>query len=267
MKKMLWVVLLASCLVARADTYYSNSDFTQPYTVDARTLGLWHLDDSAPSTNTVDSGANNCDGYLLQRTYNQLDSNKTWAASMSGFGNAARGYWASASDYNYGNITVTNALPIRFGSGQDFTIEFWIKTDGFGYSSGSVIISKYTGADLGIFQTPSNTVGFACYSGGWRNLQSSAVYPVGEWTHVAATFDRTTSGTVDTVKIYFSGELVDTLVTPGWKFPVGTSNPFYFMNRSDAHGNYQLRGYLDEIRFSDTLRFPVPPMGTLLTVH
>ena len=271
MKRMLIVVLLASCLGARADSDFSNSDFTQPYSVDGRTLALWHLDESPGDTNTVDSGVNGLDGLLVYTNvvplYNALDGNKTWVAGMPGFGNATHTYWASSSDLNYGRITVPNASPLAFGFGRDFTIEFWIHPFGNGYSSGTVIIQKYTGADVTISYVSDNAISVGCYSGGWRSIKGTAPLPIAQWTHVALTFDRTSSPTDDTVKIYFNGEHVDTLETSGWKFPGGTSNPVYILNRRDAHGNYQFRGYLDEVRFSDTIRFPVPDFGTIVTIR
>ena len=71
----------------------------------------------------------------------------TWAGSMSGFGNAAKTWWNSGSDYNYGMLKATQYSghsSLTLGN-TDLTIEFWMKPQ---YSANNTTVLKKYWAGL-----------------------------------------------------------------------------------------------------------------------
>jgi len=84
----------------------ASEDFYNPFVPDSHTRGLWHFNQNSGDTVALDTGRWDNHGLLSAATINTIDPNKTWVAGMSGFGNCARTYWNSSTDYNYGRIEV-----------------------------------------------------------------------------------------------------------------------------------------------------------------
>jgi hypothetical protein len=288
MKKL--IIICAALLIASpafADTDLSNSDWTQPFTSDARTKALWHLDEVTGTTApVVDAGPQGKDGTLARPTATlQLDPNLTWVSSMAGFGNAAHAYYNSQSDSNMGAITIDDSageLGTSWGDPggtgdppTDYTFEFWMNPDGAGGGWGSRILKKYTGGCFGITYDGGDLY-FGWYApGGWYGFQNVTQITQNDWTHVAFTLDNIYTGDNATsyvvMNTFYNGVLTETFTSdPGKYFSNWDTGNVGLMNDGigdTLYGARQYTGMLDEVRISDTIRYvPEPATLSLLAV-
>jgi len=127
----------------------------------------------------------------------------------------------------------------------DFTIEYWFKgTD----IRSAVFLGKGTNfisSGYGAAGTPRHVV----YYGG--NSTSVAVGPGavdGNWHHIAMTWKK---GTVDGLKSYLDGELVEKQLAPGYPFPAFDSDLFLGFNKVSSE---YTNGSLDELRVWNVVR-------------
>jgi len=231
-------------------------DFNNPFTPDSNTRGLWHFDETSGVVTFQDASSNDNDGTLSTGLPLQLNPNLSWVASKSGFGNCVKAWYNSTADNNQGAMEVpqwSGHSTLGFSTSENITIEFWMKPDNGGASSGGNILRKYTGGDY-IVWYKDNKLGYSWYSGGWQSAQDTTAIPAGDWTHVAITVDRTSDPAKDTISFYINGMRSTSHETP---YPGGDPNlnSLWILNSFDSNDtNYQFNGLLDELRISDILR-------------
>ena len=264
MKTLLIIAALALTLPAYSQNY---TDWTQPFDVDANTMGLWHFDETTGATNVVDATGNSPDGTLIDG----LDPNKTWKTSMPGFGNMASTWWNSSSDYNYGEILVDCPAnwaddPLAIGPDQDLTIEFWAKVQ---YANYRMVLQKVDiGEDYwvgwGAVSTDGLDVGWYG-DGNWTSLTSGIAAVIGAWHHYAICIDRTTSAD-DVATFWKDGVQVGAAQTAA-RTRVGNSSGDLRM--LGENGTRLSLNDIDELRISNKIRYPVPAssVGTLVIVY
>jgi hypothetical protein len=299
MKKL--IIICAALLLASPafGTYYTgNSDYTNPYTTDAYTRGLWHFNETSGDTIFVDSSSNGNDGEIGRNPwggggpypanrYVDLSETLTWQAGY--FGNAMT---TGGSPYNggyglvvqedtwvqqWGDTTwdtyvgVAGRDQLGMGTGVDMTIEFWMNPDATGGSGwNDRIMGKYTGGEYSVnFYDNEIQIGFYG-SAGWMGVQSGDTVPLNEWTHVAICVDRTTLSDTDLWAFFFNGQLD----SKGWHESGSTGHgggtdgkPLFIGCPYNADSYVQYQGQLDELRISDVVRYiPEPTTLSLLAI-
>jgi hypothetical protein len=290
MKKL--ITLVAVMLIsapALAGYNLSNSDYTSPYADDAWTMALWHMDQTSGDTAALDSASmfdshdtphrHDAAIYLgLNDGWNtgnmELDPTKTWAASMTGFGNAATSWWVSISDSNIGPLRAEDpfhTLANPQSAGKDYTYEWWMKPDGPGGGWGSRVLKAYTGGPFNLNYQNSN-ISLGWYApGGWYSIKdTTTAIAANDWTHIAVTIDCTSDTDTALVRFWHNGVNTYSYQTqPGKTFGNWPTNFVVMLN--DGYGSLysarQYTGQLDEVRISNTMRFiPEPTTLSLLAV-
>ena len=258
----------------------------KPYTVDADTLHLWHLDEtSAPFANAVNT-AHNLQGLLNSAT--------AWNGSLPGFGtgvNTNSGTtpnfgivtYAPALDSAVTGDTATPASPAFTWQGADgsFTLEALVKFDSLpttwtNPTMGEIICMEGDGSltQDRVFQFRIDTSNAAAPTLQFQRLNTTtqsiaAPIPlIGDhavdttsWFHVAVTYDGN-AGTAGNMKLYW------TKVVPGASsnllgsgslttdFPTGVQGDLSLGNEARAGGGSTepFRGTIDEVRISSIAR-------------
>lgn len=197
------------------------------FTVDAHTMGVWHLNEGAGSK-LVDASGNNLDfecGYLpIEDPCDPL-----WADSgRDGFGKCL--YFNRPERDQYAvrqNINIPNEI----------SLEFWIKTDISSTSNAKVF---GTFEDNFRVHIDSGKIFFQVKS---SHLYSTTVVNDNNWHYIACTYD----GSVQ--KIYIDGKLAgiqNVTVNIG-----GNSQRVFFGYEMSGYSYF---GYIDEIRLSSIAR-------------
>jgi cysteine-rich repeat protein len=155
-----------------------------------------------------------------------------------------------------GYAQVADAVPLRLAS-TSFTVEMWAYATDFSASCNNALIAKRgsgfaDGWFLSVIGPGCGTTGrlaWAQSAGGDPNVQAASVLaPTGRWFHVAYTYDRAASrGT-----IWLDGVSVGTGTMPP---PVGTTTAPLRIGQDPGGGMYGWRGYLDDVRISNTARY------------
>jgi Concanavalin A-like lectin/glucanases superfamily/Carboxypeptidase regulatory-like domain/FlgD Ig-like domain len=132
------------------------------------------------------------------------------------------------------------------------TVEAWVKLDGMGDLPTIVGKDDWTASESGYVlridnYSNVNTPQFQIGSYGWFSVNASqGDIPVGEWTHVAGTFDGSTLkiyiNGVEAGSSYFSGSIVT------------SSCNFYIGGHWNNYVNRQWNGMIDEVRVWDICR-------------
>jgi len=268
MKKLFIIIAMLALATPVWATYYGgNSDWTQAYTTDAHTQGLWHYDEVAGDVDVLDASANSNDGTLSTSVNPQLDPGLAWVTSMAGFGNAIStnsvtngGTWGQV-DYAQTEENQT----LNSDSGEDLTIEFWMNPWQYGSRPwGSTIVIKGTGGDYHV-EYSGGTMRFTQYYDGWQTTASSYVIPVSEWTHVAIVVDRSSAVDKDYIGFVINGSLVESFEVAGHGGGFGLSDMYQFNFNYAPSGalydEYQYFGELDELRISNVARYLMPQMA------
>lgn len=189
----------------------------------------------AQNNTFTDSSTNNFtitrNGNTTQGTFSPYGSN--WSNYFDGNGDEVR--FGSASDWTF----LSNGL-------SDWTVEFWIFTQS---SSGQAVLDtsngngNNTGFFIYLFETGTTfSVDTFPTSGGsnFRLLSTSGALPLNQWTHIAATYNKTTK----LRKLYVNGVLNATLDTTGFTF--STSTPAKTL--SVSWSTVSLNGNLSNVR-------------------
>ncbi len=216
------------------------------YSVDAHTLGLWHMDESSGLAAIDDLGMNN--GVV------------SGTSIVPGrFGNCR--YFNAPSD----NVSLTFASSYKV---QDFTMEAWVcptcvepiscggqnpcvigGVDGQQPTDGGMALGMYP--DL---RYVAETRG----SNGSNSLLVTSLRPaeIGKWTHVALT--RKSDGSNITLKLYVNGMAVASGYFPATQAQFTNTSHIYFGDLGDNLGNGHRCwfGYIDEVRLSNIARDP-----------
>lgn len=231
-------------------------DFSNAFTPDSHTRGLWHFDQSSGNTILVDSGPYANDGELQIGFTDELDPDTTWQASKTGFGNCAVAWWNSSTDLNKGTIRVSQpAYPgfvsLGFNGREDLTIEFLIYP--FSTSGTSIIIAMYTGGNYSVSLSEGN-LKYGWYNNGWQSVQDTTTIPTNMWTHVAIIQDRSQFYGQNKSITYFFINGVESSMHVATSNGVGgwDRESVYIMGNSSGAQNFL--GKLDELRISDCIR-------------
>jgi hypothetical protein len=300
MKKLI-IICAALLLASPAWGWFitGNSDYTNPYSTDAYTRGLWHFDETSGDCIFVDASGNNSNGEIGRAPWvgRQCDRSETmtWQTSMAGFGNAFTGGYVD-SVYNGGGAVIIQAdtwtmpygtswmakdyeetytgradgqSPLGFAPGTDMTIEFWMNPNATGGSGWTdIILEKYTGGDYSLYYY-ENKIVYRCYKGGWKSLTAVDTVPLDVWTHVAVCVDRTSSDT-DLIAFFYNGQIG----SEGWALAPYSGHggnadgkPLLLSTNYQADSYKTFQGQLDELRISDVCRFiPEPTTLSLLVI-
>jgi hypothetical protein len=145
-------------------------------------------------------------------------------------------------------LTLLTSPNLQFGTG-DFTIELWTYFIARG-SNGSCFIGNYnsftTGA-LALFagHIAGNTSKYqVSYNGaGFPSIQSTTSIIYNTWAHLALV----RSGT--TITLYING-VADGTITSASAALNGVGSVFYIGTAGDATANYNVNGYIDDLRIT-----------------
>ena len=147
-------------------------------------------------------------------------------------------------DFDGTNDYASSALPNVFNdiTNNDFTMETWIKPNGNTFSR--VIFAQQNSTNFAtISLSASNNIYF--YVSNTSQVTSSSL-PLGVWSHVACTWDASTS----LIEIYINGVLEST--ANGGGSSTGNDNIMTIGARTNAAQFFQ--GELDEVRIWDIIR-------------
>jgi hypothetical protein len=204
--------------------------------------GVWHLGEGAGTTSQgfkdASPSANHGTGILLNA-----------ASSVSGvFG---KGTYFNGATVSGAAQSITSINSSSLHPTGNLSIELWVKANTQGqykrliskaFSSGGVPWNEYDIEQ----STVSNTLSFSIAVGGQgKTVSSSTPMSVGQWYHVAATYDQAN------MRIYVNGVLEGTFAQ------TGTLNNY---SRPVTLGKYEhdvasnFNGTLDEVRISKTAR-------------
>ncbi len=224
-------------------------DFTAPYTSDANTVGLWHLDDSTGSTIAVNSSGN---GSVLDGTLVDLDPDNDWVAGKFG------GAIDLSGTAGYIDVASNQFLDIA----ANLTVECWVKRDDSAWVSAWEDIVSREGSTSGYLlryymYQPACTVGIQTstgrqslrvdrYTPGW----TGAILDDQLWHHLAMTYIG------DILKLYVDGDLVGSTTAPEANCPIYPSGKPVRMGNNAWVGGRPFPGQIDEVRVREIIPEP-----------
>ena len=160
----------------------------------------------------------------------------------------------NALNFDGADDYVSAPLPAVFNNipGNDFTIEAWIKPTATAFSR--VIFAQLNTSNfVSVSMSSSNQVYF--YVSNVVGFNTTASLPLGVWSHVACTWDASTS----TVEIFING--ISTPIVNGGTSSTGNDNIMTIGTRTNLAQFFT--GELDEIRIWDDLRTPCEIAATM----
>ena len=140
------------------------------------------------------------------------------------------------------NDYVSTALPTLFNniSGNDFTIETWVKPDVMAGSQ-RIFFAQLSGSQfVSVLINASNEVYVYVYGSGANSFKTNSSIPLSQWTHIAFSWEALNQQ----VLIYFNGILQST--AGGGSSTSGNNNVMTIGSRSDGIQNFN--GEIDEFR-------------------
>lgn len=152
---------------------------------------------------------------------------------------SATGKFSNSIQIQNQNVVKINDGILDLNSGQ-YTIEFWFNIPDI-YTSHTILSGGVYDA-LKIEVDPSSNINMM-YNG--RIAYSLGAVSENEWHHFAMCCNNSS------LSFYLDGKNIKNMQRPS----VYANNVFYVGNISDNDTNTPLRGYIDEIRFSNVLRF------------
>lgn len=285
MKKLLIIAVLLMSAPAFAILYTGNSNWTQAFTTDQYTQGLWHFDEQTGSTTAADASGNQNHGTLVTGFAAQLDPNQLWQPGI--LGGCVDTTYVGGPNISAGVIRVdqsdTYSVPgnslCQPDGGQDLTIECWLKTETNTSEAWPRLLSKHTGTSYGLqlmrndkpnpgevtFRAWNNSSGPIEPAGSWFNTSpGSGVVPTEQWFHLAVVVDRDSSSVTDTIGFFVNG------VQTGLAYmnDCGTyeENPLWILGSHNAASYFQYYGAMDELRISNCLRYEIIPEPSILSM-
>jgi hypothetical protein len=195
--------------------------------VRAEVKALWLFDEGSGNT-AIDSSGNGCDGVIEGAKYVQ-----------GKYGTGLKFDGKSFVDIGFPKALQEDIVG-------PFTAEVWIKLDKEPPSDHSTIIFMQTSGTLAMGFTSSTGGGFYGYAGDNVKITDPEVpFPVGEWVHIAHTFD----GTIQ--KLYRNGEEIASQNAANANFDHPLDSP-WTIGAWSTHSQYFLENAtLDELRVSD----------------
>lgn len=196
------------------------------YSGHAAVKALW-LFDEGQGTTAIDSSGNGCDGEINGAVY-------------------VPGKYGTALKFN-GDDFVHIGFPTAL---QDdivgpFTVETWVKVDQAPPADHSTIIVMQASGTLSIGFTSSTGGGYYGYAGDNIKITDPEAFPVGEWVHVAHTFDGTTQ------KLYRNGKEIASQDASDANFDHPTDTPWTIGAWSTQDQMFLEATALDEMRILD----------------
>lgn len=220
------------------------------YSAHAETKALWLFDEGSGDI-AIDSSGNGCDGIIEGAQY-----------VPGKYGQGLKFDGKSWVDIGYPTALQEDIVG-------PFTAETWIFLDDLPPSDHSTIILMQADGTLAMGFTSSTGGGFYGYAGDNVKITDPVVpFPVGEWVHIAHTFD----GTIQ--KLYRNGEEIASQDASTANFDHPTDSP-WTIGAWSTHDQYWLEdAIIDEMRVSDEAvepedlgffvqHFAVEPMGKL----
>ncbi|NQT88185.1 PEP-CTERM sorting domain-containing protein [bacterium] len=229
-----------------------------PYTADANTLHLWHLDEANPGPALPASG--------VTGSFNLTPINGATLGnpSFTGFGTAADTSGDATRALQGSNIPVSNVT----GADGAFTMEAIVNMSGTA-GNNAIIMMDAAGGNSGRplqFKIQDGDLVFLNIAPGLQSLRTALpttgddAFVPNEWFHAAVSYNGNES-TADNLKLYwtaldpartqaneiFSGNMTNDLAASA---VLGVGNEF-----RDAPGE-NLSGLIDEVRISDVVRSP-----------
>jgi len=223
------LTLLASAVLGWATLCSAQVDLTRPFTPDADTVALYHLDDLATGQMADAVGGPPGPGTGATPTLGRFDG----AAAMNGVG---------------GWIDVPQ--PGSAATGKGLTVECWVK---FRQGARSDVICRNMAYMLRI---DGAIQAYIAVDGAWRKVIGHRGVPTGRWTHLAMTYDCATKE----VRTYIDGRPDAAQVPEGATAGVlGVGNDVLRLgaNTWNPEGSV-LDGKLDEVRISSVARQYAP---------
>lgn len=235
----------------------AHGAITGPYTVDADTLHLWHLDSSSGANTSGDSAG----GVTVSRQNGATFGN----AGFAGFGTAGNTSAATNSIIR-SSVTALQAPPE--GPGGAFTYEALINISN---TTGSQhIFTMDNGGALGVrpffFRVVNGLLQFKDIANGNYNIDATIpttgpdAFAANQWFHVAVAYDGNENVAGNT-KLYWT--LVDNARTEANQIGSGTiladitnsaSSVFGIGNEFRGSATQNLKGSIDEVRLSGVAR-------------
>lgn len=196
--------------------------------VKAKTLALWLFDERQGDV-AKDSSGNGNDGKINGAKY-------------------VPGKYGTALKFE-GDDFVDIGLPksLQEGIVDAFTAEVWVKVDKAPPADHSTIIFMQTGGPITIGFTSSTSGGFYGYAGGASKITDPDKFPVGEWVHVAQTYDGTNQ------KLFRNGVEIASQSAPG---AITHTEDAWTIGAWSTHDQYFLEATLDEL---NVLNEALPP--------
>ncbi|MBM3236164.1 LamG domain-containing protein [Candidatus Poribacteria bacterium] len=214
--------------------------------VKAETLALWLFDERQGDV-AKDSSGNGNDGKINGAKY-------------------VTGKYGTALKFE-GDDFVDIGLPksLQEGIVDAFTAETWVKADKAPPADHSTIIFMQVGGPIAIGFTSSTGGGFYGYAGGASKITDPDKFAVGEWVHVAQTYDGTNQ------KLFRNGVEIASQKAPG---AITHTENAWTIGAWSTHDQYFLEASLDELHvLNEALppkalgfyerRSPVEPTGKL----
>jgi len=196
------------------------------YSAHAEVKALWLFDEGSGNT-AIDSSGNGCDGEINGAEY--VPGKYGTGLKFDGASFVDLGFPAALQDEIVG----------------PFTAETWIKLDAAPPSDHSTLIFMQASGTVSIGFTSSTGGGFYGYAGDNVKITDPEPFPVGEWVHMAHTFDGTTQ------KLFQNGQEIASQDASDANFDHPTDSP-WTIGAWSTHDQYFLENAtLDEMRISD----------------
>ena len=201
---------------------FSLALMVMAYSAHAAVKALWLFDEGSGNI-AIDSSGNGCDGEIHGAQY-------------------VPGKYGTALKFD-GNAFVHIGFPkaLQEDIVGPFTAEAWIKVDHAPPADHSTIIVMQASGTLTIGFTSSTGGGLYGYAGDNVKITDPKPFPVGEWVHVAHTFDGKTQ------KLYRNGQEIASQDASNANFDHPTDTP-WTIGAWSTQNQYFLEGTLDEVR-------------------
>ncbi len=220
-------LLISGCPVCGCEP---NRDYVMPFNADPGTLALWHFDEGTGQT-AGDSSGNGYDLTLGMNTAVEA-ADPTWDSA---------GKFSQALSFNAAGQYATRQSILNAFSGNQLTVEFWIKT------SQSGIDQDILSANNSIFSfqiNSSNAIVFSLSDGiALYQVIGTSNIADGNWHYIAGVFDGPTA--TGTLYVDGSQENQDTSIALTLPDPAN-----YYIGAPTG----VINGLIDEVRLSDIVR-------------
>ena len=199
--------------------------------VDENTVALWLFDEGAGNV-AKDSSENGNNGKVVEAE---------WVSGKFGI---ALKFDGIGGKVDYIEVPGSASLDIS----KALTIEAWVNMKNH-QNDNIRIVTGYNGAvtaGYSLLLSQTGQVRTYLHVGGWSEMTGQTIIPVGEWTHLAVTFDG------KTVKLYINGEVDFEGVLSG-KITSRGMDPLYIGRFTEGDPETP-DGVIDEVRISNVAR-------------